>query len=85
MDTPPPEDEDDDEELPLSQPLEEKEEGEEEQKKKQKFRVSTEEILVPELARECLISLTSPQYNLQWLREELRLNRALDKLANMCK
>ena len=86
VDTPPPEDEDDDSELPLSQPRkkaarEEEEEGEGEERKP--FRVCTEEISIEELSRECIISLTSPQNNPQWLRDELRQQGALDRLANM--
>ena len=85
VDTPPPEDEggvDDDGDLPLSQPLDRKEAGPAERRGRG-FRVSTQEISVEELARECIISLTAPQNNPQWLRDELRAQGALDRLANM--
>lgn len=84
MDTPPPEEEED--ELPLSQPMPAEKEEEEEAEKKERqhvYRVSTEEISVEELSRECIISLTCPQNNPQSLRDELRVQGALDRLANM--
>ncbi len=79
MDTPPPEDEEDDRGLPLSQPLNRKEMG----PVGRGFRVNTEDISVEELARECIISLTTPQNSPQCLRDELRAQGALDRLANM--
>lgn len=82
VDTPPPEEEEDDSELPLSQPLP-KGGGEAKDIDTLVFRVNTEDISVEELARECIISLSSPQNNPQWLKDELRIQGALDKLANM--
>ena len=79
VDTPPPEDEEEDKLLPLSQPLDRKEA----EPVGHGFRVNTKEISVDELARECIISLTVPQNNPQWLRDELRAQGALDRLANM--
>ena len=82
IDTPPPEDEDD--ELPLSQPPKKARQEEEASNTTPcGFRVATDDICVGELARECLISLTSPQNNPQWLRDELRTQGGLDRLANM--
>ena len=78
MDTPPPEDEEEDE-LPLSQPLQDKQEPE---KQAHCYRVLTDEVSVSELSRECIISLTSPLNSPQWLRDELRVQGALDRLAN---
>ena len=84
MDTPPPEDELDDEELlPLSQPTAAPEEVQRKGNKKEEFKVSTEEISVSELARECIISLSSPRNNPLLLRDQLRMQGALDHLANM--
>ena len=37
---------------------------------------------VSDLARECLISLTSPVNSPHWIREELRIIGGLDTLAN---
>lgn len=82
VDTPPPEEEDESE-LPLSQPLPNGGTGHANDTKKPVFRVNIEDISLKELARECIISLTSPQNNSQWLKDELRIRGALDMLANM--
>ena len=86
MDTPA-EDESEDEEdvlLPLSQPTSAaREDPGEERSKNEDFRVATEKISVSELARECVISMSSPPNGPQWLRDEMRTQGALDHLANM--
>ena len=87
LQTPPPEEEEE-ELVPLSQatPTEDENEGSKESSmKKAGFRVATDEISVSELARECVISLSAPQKDPQWFREELRTRGALDHLANMGK
>ena len=84
INTPPPEDEEEEELLPLSQPSSSQDADKKKlDRKRAGFRVATEEISVPELARECVISLSAPQNDPQWLREELRTRGALDHLANM--
>jgi len=80
LQTPPPEEEEE-ELVPLSQAT--PTEGNGESRKKAGYRVSTDEIVVSELARECVISLSAPQKDPQWFREELRTRGALDHLANM--
>ena len=83
IDTPPSEDEDD--ELPLSQPVKKQEvdEGAGTEEKRCGFQVSTDPILVEELSRECIISLTSPHNDPQGIRDELRTLGGIDRLANM--